>query len=552
MRIIVVHGYFLQGTGSNLFVVNLCRELCLLGHEVLLFSQEKFPEKLDFVTASYEFNADNRNISTLFTRKSIYQGQCLCFRPNLGGKLPVYVYDNYEGYEVKIFSELSSSEVEEYIEKNQKALCTVLADRKPDLILSNHIVMQPVYVNRARSILDYNVPHFNTVHGSCLNFAVRKSEIIKKYAQEAIAEVDRLVFVSDFSQKEFMEFFDNSVISNKKVKVIPAGVDVNRFQPLALGEGKVRRMNLVVDYLARNGVIRDAVYNKPFTDKPLDLRQEGREMWLPDVNAAERIQAIDWTKSNIILYYGKYLWTKGIHLLLAALPLVLEKHSNAYCLLVGFGEFRLYLEKMVAALHQGQEDEFREMLRKGGKFCSNEYEGSVYFQLLLQKLDDPAFSKDYFKAAKGKIGHKVIFTGFVPHEYLRELIPCADITVATSIFPEAFGMVAVEALASGVVPLQTNHSGFSEVIAKYSLIMRNFFQDHKLKPLLLDENLIFNLANNIHEFFNYYEQIDSQKRCEIRGRAREIALEYSWVSMTQQYLNLLKDEIALGLNKEEM
>lgn len=552
MRIVIVHGYFLQGTGSNLFVSNLSRELCLMGHEVLLFSQENKPEKLDFVTKSLEFSSDNCDIITRFERNSLYPGKCLCFRPNLGGKLPVYVYDNYEGYQVKTFSELTRPEIEDYIEKNQKALCTALSDRKPDLILSNHIIMQPVYVNRARSILNYNIPHFNTVHGSCVNFAVRKSQMIKEYAQEALAEVDQLVFMSDFSCKEFIEFFDNHIYITGKVKVIPAGVDVNRFRPLALGEEKVNRMKLAVEYLRQNGIVRVPVYTAPLTDETLNLRQEGREMWLPDRNAAERIQAIEWSKSKLILYYGKYLWTKGIHLLLAALPLVLERHSNAYCVLVGFGEFRTYLETMIAALHQGQEDTFREMLREVEEISSIEGEGSIYFRLLLEKLDDPVFAKEYFNAAKGEIGHKVIFTGFLPHEYLCDMIPCADITVAASIFPEAFGMVAVEALASGVIPLQTNHSGFSEVIARYTVPLKGFFQGCELRPLFLDENLIFNLASNMNQFLDYYEHADFQKRHEIRECAREIALGYSWISMIDQYLNLYKAVIPLSLNKEEL
>ena len=551
IRIVVVHGYFLQGTGSNLFVSNLCRELCLMGHEVLLFSQENHPDKLDFITGFFEFSSDNCHISTRFERESAYPGKCLCFRPNLGGILPVYVYDNYKGYQVKIFAELSKSEIEEYIEKNQAALCTILATQKPDLILSNHIVMQPIYVDRAQSTLGYKVPHFNTVHGSCLNFAVRKSEIVKEYAEEAIAAVDRLVFVSQFSYKELIDFFEDIPNINRKAKVIPAGVDIGKFQPLVSDEEKIKRMNLVVDYLQKNGVVRQPACDHPLSDMQTNFKQDGRDMWLPDASAAKSIQAIDWNHSNLVLYYGKYLWTKGIHILLAALPIVLNRCTDTYCLVVGFGEFRTYLECMVTTLHQGQEEKFRDMIGGNRTNYPGAADDAIYFQLLRQKLDDPIFARDYFSAAKGKIGQKVIFTGFMPHEYLRELIPCADITVATSIFPEAFGMVGVEALASGVIPLQTNHSGFSELIAKYSLAMQEIFQDCKLKPLFLDENLIFNLAHNIHEFLNYYEQIDSQKRNEIRECARKIALEYSWVSMTNQYLNLLEDEIKISSNKEE-
>jgi len=52
MRIAVVHGYILQGTGSNLYVSNLCRAFCADGHEVLLFSQETQP-KSGFIGVKY-------------------------------------------------------------------------------------------------------------------------------------------------------------------------------------------------------------------------------------------------------------------------------------------------------------------------------------------------------------------------------------------------------------------------------------------------------------------------------------------------------------------
>jgi glycosyltransferase involved in cell wall biosynthesis len=124
---------------------------------------------------------------------------------------------------------------------------------------------------------------------------------------------------------------------------------------------------------------------------------------------------------------------------------------------------------------------------------------------------------------------------------LRELIACADITVAPSVFPEAFGMVAIEALASGVIPLQTNHSGFSEVITKYSTALRPLFKDKGLPPLVLDERLVVTLAGNISKLLNFYSHPDPVLRYEIRQRAREIAVDYSWSNMARQYLQLYKE-----------
>jgi glycosyltransferase involved in cell wall biosynthesis len=49
------------------------------------------------------------------------------------------------------------------------------------------------------------------------------------------------------------------------------------------------------------------------------------------------------------------------------------------------------------------------------------------------------------------------------HEELAEVLPVCDALVVPSTFPEAFGMVAVEAAACGVLPISAGHSGLAEV-----------------------------------------------------------------------------------------
>jgi glycosyltransferase involved in cell wall biosynthesis len=43
------------------------------------------------------------------------------------------------------------------------------------------------------------------------------------------------------------------------------------------------------------------------------------------------------------------------------------------------------------------------------------------------------------------------------------LLPLCDVAVVPSIFPEAFGMVAAEAAATGCPPLVARHSGLAEI-----------------------------------------------------------------------------------------
>ncbi|MCW2991582.1 MAG: glycosyl transferase group 1 [Solirubrobacterales bacterium] len=56
-----------------------------------------------------------------------------------------------------------------------------------------------------------------------------------------------------------------------------------------------------------------------------------------------------------------------------------------------------------------------------------------------------------------------MLTGRLDHEELADLLPACEAIVVPSTFPEAFGMVAAEAAACGVLPVSAAHSGLAEV-----------------------------------------------------------------------------------------
>ncbi|HEY6583681.1 MAG TPA: glycosyltransferase family 4 protein, partial [Gaiellaceae bacterium] len=123
---------------------------------------------------------------------------------------------------------------------------------------------------------------------------------------------------------------------------------------------------------------------------------------LPDEGNAERLERFLAGDEPTVLYFGKLLRNKGVHLLLEAL-----REVDARTVVVGFGDYRGELEAMA--------------------------------------------------------GDRVLFTGPLEHRHLVHLVPLADVTVVPSIFPEAFGMVAAEAAAGGSLPLVARHSGLAEI-----------------------------------------------------------------------------------------
>jgi glycosyltransferase involved in cell wall biosynthesis len=80
--------------------------------------------------------------------------------------------------------------------------------------------------------------------------------------------------------------------------------------------------------------------------------------------------------------------------------------------------------------------------------------------ILAAFLADPPTG--YMQAAQDGAG-SVEFIGRLEHDEVAELLPGAEALVMPSTFPEAFGMVAAEAAACGVLPVSAGHSGMLEV-----------------------------------------------------------------------------------------
>jgi hypothetical protein len=143
VRLIMTHGYKLSGTGSNVYVQNLCRGLVHEGHGVHLLCQEPEPLSYDFVD---ECSAvDREAIERQGEQETPYPGRYAVDRPEVGGLLPVYVYDDYPGWRVKTFLDLSDEKFENYF---VDAVRAVLEASDAEAVVTNHSVPGPLVTRR--------------------------------------------------------------------------------------------------------------------------------------------------------------------------------------------------------------------------------------------------------------------------------------------------------------------------------------------------------------------------------------------------------------------
>ncbi len=162
-------------------------------------------------------------------------------------------------------------------------------------------------------------------------------------------------------------------------------------------------------------------------------------------------------RDALVVFVGKLIVSKGVDLLLAAWPLVKAAHPEARLQVAGYGEYEDGLRRLLAALDRGDLDDAREVARLGWAL---EGGGQKPLSILSAFLADPP--PGYLEAARG-VSASVELIGRLEHDRVAELLPRAEALVMPSTFPEAFGMVAVEAAACGTLPVSAGHSGMLEV-----------------------------------------------------------------------------------------
>jgi glycosyltransferase involved in cell wall biosynthesis len=389
MRVLLFHGYMLRGTGSNIYNANLAQALARLGHEVHLLCQD---------------------------RETPIEGVEI-HNPDIGGLLPVYVKDPYEGFEVKSFPELTEAELAHYVAANVEAVRAVAAAAGGiDAALANHLVMGPAILARAGI-----GPFAAKIHGSALEYTVKPHPRFLPYAEEGMRAANAILVGSAHTAESLWSALPNLPDLESKTRLGPPGVDINEFRP------------------------REA-------PGPWETDGQG-----PRTNTSPAGPCPAGSRELLVAFVGKLIVSKGVDLLLAAWPLVHAANPGARLEIAGYGEYESGLRRLLGALEVGDLDDAREVARLGWALEGGEERPLAILSAFL--ADPPAGYREAARAA----AVSVEFVGRLEHAEVAGFLPRAEAMVMPSTFPEAFGMVAVEAAACGALPVSAGHSGMLEV-----------------------------------------------------------------------------------------
>ncbi|MDQ4005918.1 MAG: glycosyltransferase, partial [Actinomycetota bacterium] len=221
MRILAWHGWLLEGTGSNVYTAKVAEVWRRQGHTVQMVCQDRHADRLEFVDAMA--TADHRGMSPAIETGAVpAAGSVTVIRPDIGTLLPVFVEDEYEGFEVKRFVDLADAELDAYLDLNVAALRAIGASSPADAAVAGHLVPGPVVAGRA---LDRGF--VAKVHGSDLEYAVRLQD---RYAELAREGIEGATAVVGASRDVLARTAAIAPRAAERSVVIPPGVDVDRWR----------------------------------------------------------------------------------------------------------------------------------------------------------------------------------------------------------------------------------------------------------------------------------------------------------------------------------
>jgi glycosyltransferase involved in cell wall biosynthesis len=472
MKVLIFHGYLLRGTGSNVYNANLAQALARLGHDVHLLCQERDAERLDWV------------------REPGGDGQIAVHNPDIGGLLPVYVADSYEGFDVKTFPELSERELDRYLDANVAAVAAVAeAAGGVDAALANHLVMGPAILARA------GIGGFAAkVHGSALEYTVKPHPRFLPYAYEGAAAARCVLVGSRHTAESLWRALPEQPLE-EKTRLGPPGVDTREFGPRDPRDAGAELERLAEEIAAR-------------PDRAFGRRPDRGAVAVRELAAAGGPR---------VLFVGKLIVSKGIDLLLAAWPLVHRRNPSARLLVVGFGAYDETAQGLVAALRARDLEALRRLAGAGR--APEGGEGGPLPILSAFLADPPPEFLDAAPAAADAIA----FAGRLDHDEVARLLPFFDALVMPSTFPEAFGMVAVEAAACGVLPVSAAHSGMLEVSRELAGALPPAVAE--LLSFAVEEGAVEAIAGRLDGWLALPDAARAEARAALVARTREL---WSW------------------------
>jgi glycosyltransferase involved in cell wall biosynthesis len=231
---------------------------------------------------------------------------------------------------------------------------------------------------------------------------------------------------------------------------------------------------------------------------------------------------VDPELDRLVVFVGKLIGSKGVELLLAAWPLVLDRVPDARLLVIGFGAFRGGLEELAARIEAGDLESVAATTNEHGAPLPHLHD------FVASLTDEEAAT---YRAAAAGMSGRIAWAGRLDHDELIDLLPAAEAMAVPSTFPEAFGMVAAEAAACAALPVVSRHSGLAEVARSLAAEVPAPASDWL--SFGLGPGAVRELASNLADWLEAPPELRAATRAALVKVARE---RYGWGGVARTVL----------------
>ncbi len=218
MRIGVLFGYALHGSGSCVYVQELMQALCQLGHDCTLICHEPEASSVERLVPDVE-----RTSWGMQGYGAVAAGT-LSVRAIELAEIPV-TYPRPEIPNGVILSEMSCSAADGYVDSIVGHLMAAHDDFRFDLILVNHAGLLVDVADRYRAVT--GTPFRVVVHGTGLHYGLSRSEELRARIGYAIKQADTVVALNKSVRHRLLSVLPDC--EQVRCVQIPPGTDTDRF-----------------------------------------------------------------------------------------------------------------------------------------------------------------------------------------------------------------------------------------------------------------------------------------------------------------------------------
>jgi glycosyltransferase involved in cell wall biosynthesis len=187
-------------------------------------------------------------------------------------------------------------------------------------------------------------------------------------------------------------------------------------------------------------------------------------------NGIERLIEHFPKKNKDILFVGRLVKEKGVHLFVDAVNDIAKKFADWNFLILG-------------SSHLGS-------IEKSNKFSLN----------VSKKFES--------------IGEQTKFTGFLSHDEVQQRMQTASVIVVPSIWDEPYGLVVAEAMANGAAVIASNLGGIPEILGNNGILLDEINKDsvkNSIISLIKNKNKLAKYQNLSWHGFSHKASISSKK-----------------------------------------